>query len=143
MSHPIQCQCGRVKGELLNPKATHRIKCYCKDCQAFAHFLGKGNGVLDSQGGTDIVQTQPKYISFSEGIENLGQAEFLPAESIRYLGLCPYEKRFRPHCRSTGWTCLLWRSPYPGYLCLSSPRHGIGLFPNPQRSILVESQIAP
>ena len=88
MSHPIQCQCGRVKGELLNLKRTHRLKCYCKDCHAFAHFLGKGSDVLDSQGGTDIVQTQPKYISFSEGLENLSCMKLSETGLLRWYASC-------------------------------------------------------
>ena len=88
MSHPIQCQCGRLKGELLNLKKTHRIKCYCKDCQAFAHFLGKGSDVLDSQGGTDIVQTQPKYIAFSEGLENLACMKLSETGLLRWYASC-------------------------------------------------------
>ncbi|AFY40685.1 hypothetical protein Lepto7376_4595 [[Leptolyngbya] sp. PCC 7376] len=88
MSYPIQCQCGCLKGKLTNPKATHRLKCYCKDCQAFAHFLGKGGDVLDSQGGTDIVQTHPKYLSFSEGIENLACMKLSETGLLRWYASC-------------------------------------------------------
>ena len=28
--------------------------CYCKDCQAFAHFLGKAGEILDERGGSDL-----------------------------------------------------------------------------------------
>ena len=88
MGHLIQCQCGSLKGELLNPKITHRVKCYCKDCQAFAHFLGKSSDVLDHQGGTDIVQTQPKNLTFSEGLENLACMKLSESGMLRWYASC-------------------------------------------------------
>ena len=88
MSHPIQCQCGCLKGELLNPKLTHRVKCYCRDCQAFAHFLGKSNDILDEQGGTDIVQTQPKNLIFSQGYEHLACMKLSKTGLIRWYASC-------------------------------------------------------
>ena len=37
-SHPLQCQCGTIKGAVANPGNANRCVCYCRDCQAFAHF---------------------------------------------------------------------------------------------------------
>ena len=39
-SHPVHCRCGRLTGEISDPGHGIRGVCYCRDCQAFAHFLG-------------------------------------------------------------------------------------------------------
>lgn len=54
---PLQCRCGHVHGVANNvaPSTGFRFVCYCKDCQAFARFLGRSD-VLDAAGGTDIFQ---------------------------------------------------------------------------------------
>lgn len=47
MNHPLQCQCGTLKGYVSPPDMAIRGVCYCKDCQAFAHFLERpGNGAV-------------------------------------------------------------------------------------------------
>jgi len=50
----------------------NRVVCYCKDCQAFAHFLERpGDAVLNELGGTEIVATLPKHVHFTQGLETL------------------------------------------------------------------------
>ena len=71
MSHPLQCRCGTLKGFVDNPSTANRAVCYCKDCQAFAHFLGRSADVLDERGGSDVVQILPKNITFTQGVESL------------------------------------------------------------------------
>ena len=88
MSHPIQCRCGCLKGSVANVKATNRVTCYCRDCQAFAHFLGKGGDILDSHGGTDIVQTLPKNISLDQGTEVLACMRLTEAGLLRWYTTC-------------------------------------------------------
>ena len=71
---PIQCTCGSFKGTLTLSQHINRCECYCKDCQTFAHFLKRDadvRDVLNPQGGTDIVQTLPKYVRFTQGVEHL------------------------------------------------------------------------
>jgi hypothetical protein len=67
MNHPLQCLCGTVKGRVTDPPRVNRAVCYCRDCQAFAHFLGRAGDILDSQGGTDVIQTIPARVTFTEG----------------------------------------------------------------------------
>ena len=86
MSHPIQCKCGCLKGSVADPKATNRVTCYCRDCQAFAHFLG--GKILDSCGGTDIVQTLPKNISFTQGTDVLACMRLTEAGLLRWYTTC-------------------------------------------------------
>ena len=72
MNHPLQCQCGTLKGYVSPPAMASRGVCYCKDCQAFAHFLDRpGDSVLNQLGGTEIVATLPKHVHFTQGLEAL------------------------------------------------------------------------
>ena len=65
---PLRCRCGRVRGVAngVSPTAGFRVVCYCKDCQAFARFLGRAD-VLDKAGGTDIFQIPPQRIKVTSG----------------------------------------------------------------------------
>ena len=45
--------------------------CYCKDCQAYAHFLGKADEMLDEMGGSDVIATLPQNVTFTQGLEAL------------------------------------------------------------------------
>jgi hypothetical protein len=54
----------------LSPSSTFRFVCYCKDCQAFARFLGCLD-VLDAAGGTDIVQMPPARVTLAAGADAL------------------------------------------------------------------------
>jgi hypothetical protein len=67
LNHPLQCRCGTVKGYVTDPRKVNRAVCYCRDCQAFAHFLGRAGDILDAQGGTDVIQTLPARVSVTEG----------------------------------------------------------------------------
>ncbi len=50
----------------------NRAVCYCKDCQAFAHFLERpDDAVLNELGGTEIVATLPRHVHFTQGLETL------------------------------------------------------------------------
>jgi hypothetical protein len=44
----------------------NRVVCYCDDCQAFAHQLGRVD-LLDARGGTDIIQVAPASLKFVQG----------------------------------------------------------------------------
>lgn len=73
MDIKLKCSCGQVKGVARNvtPKNGIRAMCYCDDCQAFANYLGRGDDVLDQNGGTDIFQMTPSQLEFIEGAEQL------------------------------------------------------------------------
>jgi hypothetical protein len=57
---PLRCECGKIRGVAkgLTQSTGTRCVCYCRDCQAFARFLGR-DGIMDAWGGTDIYQTSP------------------------------------------------------------------------------------
>lgn len=86
MIQPIQCTCGKLKGSL--SKKINRCVCYCDDCQAFAHFLQRDREILDEAGGTDIIQTTPNNVTFSEGIENLACMRLTPNGLLRWYTTC-------------------------------------------------------
>src|ERR1700742_3028554 len=68
----LQCRCGQVRGHLTNASSetVNRIVCYCDDCQAFLHHVGRAD-LLDAHGGTDIVQVAPASLTFRSGAEHI------------------------------------------------------------------------
>lgn len=88
MNHPIQCTCGILKGTVNQTEGVNRGVCYCADCQAFAHFLGRNNEILDDLGGTNIIQTLPKNINFTEGTENLACMRLTENGLLRWYTTC-------------------------------------------------------
>lgn len=66
----LRCRCGAVAGEADTSSGGLRVVCYCDDCQAYAHALGRPD-VLDAQGGTDIWQTAPARVTITKGAEHL------------------------------------------------------------------------
>lgn len=62
--------------------------CYCKDCQAFAHFLGTTSEILDEMGGTDVVATLPKYVTFTQGIDALACMSLTESGMLRWYASC-------------------------------------------------------
>lgn len=88
MSHPLQCSCGLVRGNIALAGTTNRCVCYCKDCRAFAHFLGRPGDILDQHGGMDIVQLAPKRVQFTHGIENLACMRLSSKGLMRWYASC-------------------------------------------------------
>jgi hypothetical protein len=65
------------------------VVCYCGDCQAFAHFLGRAAEVLDPHGGTEIFQTSPARVEITQGRERLACMRLTPKGLLRwYAGCC-------------------------------------------------------
>ena len=76
MNRTLHCQCGKVQGQLKDIEKSTRLVCYCKDCQAFAHYLGKAEQLCDAQGGVDIVVANPATLV---GVGDLHQTPTLLA----------------------------------------------------------------
>ena len=87
-SHPIRCHCGKFQATVAHPEGGTRAVCYCRDCQAFAHFLGSPKDVLDSLGGTDIVAVRPRYVSFIAGVDNLVCMSLTAQGILRWYAKC-------------------------------------------------------
>lgn len=85
----MSCRCGAVRGLVANasPKTVNRVVCYCDDCQAFAHFLGRPD-LLDPQGGSDIVQMAPARLTFVQGQNNILGLRLTPKGLHRWYARC-------------------------------------------------------
>jgi len=88
VNHPLRCQCGNLRGYVSHPEGVSRGVCYCKDCQAYAHFLGKAGDVLDEMGGTDVVATLPKHVTFTHGLEALACMSLTEQGMLRWYASC-------------------------------------------------------
>ncbi len=88
MTIALRCRCGAIRGEIDEARAFTRATCYCRDCQAFARFLGVA-GVLDAAGGTDVVPMAPAGIRFSDGQQHVTCMSLGPKGILRwYAGCC-------------------------------------------------------
>lgn len=87
MTMQLRCRCGAVRGEMDTGRAYVRATCYCKDCRAFARFLGQP-GVLDASGGTDIVATAPAAVRFTAGSEHVTCMSLSPKGLLRWYASC-------------------------------------------------------
>lgn len=88
MNHSLQCKCGTVRGQLSHIEKSTRIMCYCKDCQAFAHFLGHAGDILDPQGGSDVLVSQPDQLTFTSGAQALACISLSEQGMLRWYASC-------------------------------------------------------
>ena len=88
MNHPLRCRCGTLRGQVSHPEKVSRGVCYCKDCQAFAHFLGTTGDILDEAGGTDVLATAAKHISFTQGTQTLACMSLSEKGMLRWYASC-------------------------------------------------------
>jgi hypothetical protein len=88
MTHQLQCRCGTLKGHVSRSHGVNRCVCYCRDCQAFAHFLGRADEILDASGGTDVIQTRAANVEFTEGTEALACMRLTPNGMLRWYSAC-------------------------------------------------------
>jgi len=83
----FSCRCGAVRGRVAGPGNANRVICYCDDCQAFAHHLGRTD-LLDPQGGSDIVQLAPASFSLRQGHEHVAGVRLTPKGLYRWYASC-------------------------------------------------------
>ena len=88
MNHPMQCRCGTLRGLVNEPRSANRVVCYCRDCQAFAVFLGRQEEILDERGGSDLIQVLPKNVTFTQGIEALACLRLTQKGMVRWYASC-------------------------------------------------------
>jgi hypothetical protein len=62
--------------------------CYCDDCQAFAHFLGRADEILDEHGGTDIFQMSQGCLEFNQGYDRLACVNLTGKSTLRWYADC-------------------------------------------------------
>ena len=88
MTHPLRCRCGHLRGVLHQPEKGLRGVCYCRDCQAFAAFLGTPAGMLDAMAGSDVIAVPPQQLSFSQGQDKLACMSLSPQGMLRWYASC-------------------------------------------------------
>lgn len=86
--HRISCKCGAVRGHVLDGSPSNRVRCYCADCQAFGRYFGPEAGVLDAQGGTEIIQVSQSRLRFDTGLEQLACLRLSPRGLLRWYARC-------------------------------------------------------
>jgi len=91
MSEDIElgCRCGEIHGwaKGAEPKAAYRVVCYCDDCQAFLHHLGRAE-LLDEHGGTDVVQVPPRMIAYDRGFNHIVAMRLTEKGMYRWYADC-------------------------------------------------------
>jgi len=88
MNRTLHCHCGKVQGQLKHIEASVRLVCYCKDCQAFAHYLGQAGSMLDAQGGSDILVSHPQQVEFASGAEAIACMSLSENGMLRWFASC-------------------------------------------------------
>ncbi len=85
----LRCRCGEVRGFAadVSPQSVNRVVCYCDDCQAFAHHLGRAD-LLDAHGGSDIVQLAPGSLAFVQGQDRIVGVRLTPKGLFRWYTRC-------------------------------------------------------
>ena len=85
----FRCRCGEVRGVVADasPRQVNRVVCYCGDCQAFVHRLGRAD-LLDAHGGSDIVQVAPASLTFVKGQDRIKGLRLTPKGLYRWYANC-------------------------------------------------------
>jgi hypothetical protein len=86
----LRCRCGTVRGvaRAVDPSKVNHCFCYCDDCQAFTHFLGRQDDVLDAYGGTEITQMSQAEVGFTAGTDKVAAMRLTPSGLIRWYASC-------------------------------------------------------
>jgi hypothetical protein len=85
----LRCRCGEVSGRVkdASPESATRAVCYCDDCQAYLHHLGRTD-LLDAHGGTDVVQVAPASLVFDRGADRVVGVRLGPKGLYRWYASC-------------------------------------------------------
>lgn len=86
MTIALRCRCGKLRGQVDEGRVAARAVCYCKDCQAYGHFLA--TPVLDPLGGTEVAATLPTAVRFDAGLEHLACMSLGPKGLYRWYASC-------------------------------------------------------
>ncbi|HTQ36336.1 MAG TPA: DUF6151 family protein [Steroidobacteraceae bacterium] len=84
----IRCECGAVTGMVEARGLAVHGTCYCRDCQAFARFLGRPGRMLDDAGGTEVIGTLPARIHFTSGEDRLACITLTSRGPYRWYAEC-------------------------------------------------------
>lgn len=88
MDRTLRCRCGAMRGIVGTTPECTRLVCYCKDCQAFARFLGDPGDILDALGGSDVIAVHPQQVRLTEGREHLACMSLSDKGMLRWYAAC-------------------------------------------------------
>jgi hypothetical protein len=88
MNYALRCDCGQVRGWLDTGHPAVRARCYCRDCQAYARWLGREADMLDPHGGTEIIAALPRHLRFDAGIDRLASVSLTEKGPLRWYARC-------------------------------------------------------
>lgn len=88
MNLELRCRCGEVRGTFDTTRGGTRALCYCRDCQAWAQWLGRADQILDREGGSDIVACLPSGLRFTAGDGSLGCVSLSERGLLRWHTRC-------------------------------------------------------
>lgn len=83
----MRCRCGQVQGEVDTDRTYARATCYCKDCHAYARFLGTP-GITDAHGGSDILAMAPAGVRFASGSDQIACMSLSEKGILRWYAAC-------------------------------------------------------
>jgi len=84
----LRCRCGQVHGTFDAARGGTRALCYCRDCQAYARWLGRAEQILDREGGSDIVACLPSGLRIVEGEDALACISLGERGLLRWYARC-------------------------------------------------------
>ena len=87
---PLKCKCGEFRAVVKNfvSATSGRAICYCDDCQAYAHALGRPKEILTEHGGTDITPVMPSQLKILSGAGQLRLLRLTPDGMNRFFVEC-------------------------------------------------------
>ncbi|HWB79660.1 MAG TPA: DUF6151 family protein [Nannocystaceae bacterium] len=102
----LRCRCGKLRGavvEVARDTCSHAV-CYCRDCQAFARWLGI-DGVMNERGGTEIIAVAQGRVRWHEGGDRLRCMRLSAKGTHRWYSEC---------CRTPVGNTISARIPFVG-----------------------------
>lgn len=88
MERTLRCRCGALRGMVETRPECTRLVCYCKDCQAFARFLGDPGDILDALGGSEVIGVHPQQVRLTEGRDKLACMSLSDKGMLRWYASC-------------------------------------------------------
>lgn len=87
---PVRCSCGTVQGVIrgLSPASSNHVLCPCNGCQAYAHFLGRADDMLDAKGYSNIFQMNPADFDITDGLDHVACMRVTPDGPLRWYTSC-------------------------------------------------------
>lgn len=88
MQATLRCRCGQAHGTVdIAPQAGMHLVCYCADCRAFAHALGRAD-ILDQAGGSDVFIARPANVRLTSGLDQLRCLRLSEKGMLRWYWNC-------------------------------------------------------